>query len=506
MSTISLVSLAIRTILGLLVLKPVIEWMLKRWRFIKLINKIPGLPSYPFIGSTWIAFKAKPQDIIDIALARPKFYEGGINSAWLGPYAEVRVNTAELAQQVLTSKAAMTKSEIYRILLEPWIGDGLIVTSDIKKWFHHRRLITTTFYFDILTRYCEIFQNKARIFCEVLDEKCDGEAFDIDKYFYRLTFDAILETAFGVSPNIQKDYENEYLKAAEEYGILGAKRASNPLLHNDFLFSISPLGRQAKKQLKILHDYSNNIINNRRRELFQVDANNNVSRNSGEQPCFLDLLLRESQTKPYLTDKAIREEVDTFIFAGHDTTATALSWMALLIGNHPEVQERIYEEQISLFGNDKSPPTQQDLRQMEYLEAVMKECLRLQPSVVGTSRGLKEDIELGGYTVPAGCMLTVHIYQVHREEKYFPNPEKFIPDRFLPENSGKIHPYSFIPFSGSHRSCIGQRFAMNLMKITLATLCRNYKMTAVDSLDKVQTCREIVARPYPGINVKLEKR
>lgn len=132
--------------------------------------------------------------------------------------------------------------------------------------------------------------------------------------------------------------------------------------------------------------------------------------------------------------------------------------------------------------------------------------LRLQPSVPCISREVTEDIELNGYTVPTGCMLTVNIYQIHRDPRYFKNPEKFNPDRFLPENYTGVDPFAYTPFSAGPRSCIGQRFAQLLMKTALATLCRNFKIHAVDNLDQVGTCREFVARPYPGIKIRIEKR
>lgn len=115
-------------------------------------------------------------------------------------------------------------------------------------------------------------------------------------------------------------------------------------------------------------------------------------------------------------------------------------------------------------------------------------------------------MELGGYAIPAGCMLSVNIYQIHRDSRYFPNPEKFDPDRFLPENYKGVDPFAYLPFSAGPRGCIGQRFSNFMMKTAMATLCRNYKIHAVDSLDQIETLREFVARPAAGIKVRLEKR
>lgn len=217
MLSVSAVSLVIRGVIFSLFLKPIVEWCFRRWKYVKTVNKIPGYRGLPLIGSAWLAWNKRREEIINIFLARPKFFEGGINSAWLGPLAEVRVNKAELAQQILTSKKCFPKAlQVYSIMLEPWIGKGLVLASG-ERWHKLRRFLTTAFHFDILARYCEVFREKSEVMVEVLAEKCrNREEFDIAGYLYRLTFDGVLETAFGIQPNIQRDMECEYLTASEK--------------------------------------------------------------------------------------------------------------------------------------------------------------------------------------------------------------------------------------------------------------------------------------------------
>lgn len=115
-------------------------------------------------------------------------------------------------------------------------------------------------------------------------------------------------------------------------------------------------------------------------------------------------------------------------------------------------------------------------------------------------------MELKGYTIPAGCTLTVNLYEIQRDIRYFKNPEKFDPDRFLADNYIGVDPFAYAPFSAGPRSCIGQRFALLMIKTALATIFRNYKIHALDSVDQVGTLREFVARPFPGIRMRIEKR
>lgn len=177
-------------------LKYFLECVFQRWKLIDMIGKIPGYKSYPLIGSAWLAWAMKRQDIIKIALARPKFFRKGISSAWLGPYAEVRVDIAEYAEKVLLSKHCFSKAKIYHLLVGHWIGDGLITTGNEEKWFRHRRILTPTFHFEILQQYCLTFSEKADRFCELLQKYSKtGEVFEISKYVYRQSLDVIIGKA-----------------------------------------------------------------------------------------------------------------------------------------------------------------------------------------------------------------------------------------------------------------------------------------------------------------------
>lgn len=195
-----------------------------------------------------------------------------------------------------------------------------------------------------------------------------------------------------------------------------------------------------------------------------------------------------------------------YSFPGHDTTTAALSWTIFLIGSHPHVQQEIFEEQDAIFNGSDRPATLSDLNEMKYLERCIKEGLRLYPAVTKVGRTLSEDIQLDEYKIPKGCMIGIHIFFLHRDERFFPDPEKFDPDRFLPENTIGRHPFAYIPFSAGNRNCIGQKFAMNEEKSVLSSIFRNYRVTSVDSRENVKIVSELILRPLNGINVTIEKR
>ncbi|EEC17407.1 cytochrome P450, putative, partial [Ixodes scapularis] len=150
-------------------------------------------------------------------------------------------------------------------------------------------------------------------------------------------------------------------------------------------------------------------------------------------------------------------EVDTFMFAGHDTTAMAIAWNCYLIALHPEVQKKVQEELDMVLGEHKTEDiSTENLKDLKYLECVVKESQRLCPSVPVIGRTVTKPFTLGNYVLPEGTSVEIFIYGLHRDPEVFPDPEVFDPDRFLLENCASRHPFAFIPFSAGSRNCIGK--------------------------------------------------
>ncbi|VEN63348.1 unnamed protein product, partial [Callosobruchus maculatus] len=206
------------------------------------------------------------------------------------------------------------------------------------------------------------------------------------------------------------------------------------------------------KAVKQIHNFTYSVIDSRIKTL--QNSTNVQNDTEGKAVPFLDMLLKSTVDGRPLTREEIREEVDTFMFEGHDTTGSAISFALYLLASHQDVQDHALEEQKTIFcENVHRPSTYNDLQQMKYLECVIKETLRLYPSVPLYGRNTDQPVVYKGNVIPEDIDIGVIAYELQRDPKYFPNPDKFDPTRFEAMDGTK--PYCFIPFSAGPRNCIG---------------------------------------------------
>nr|CAD7442870.1 unnamed protein product [Timema bartmani] len=380
------------------------------------------------------------------------------------------------------------------------------------KWHSHRKMITPTFHFKILENFQEVFVEKSEIMLKKLRSNAHGKDFNIYPFITRCALDIICETAMGTRINAQEDTDSEYVKAVYDISEATINRALSPWLHPDFIFQRTKMGRRYQECIQQLHRFTNKVIQEKKSLLAGAtrvtDQSSDEDSSIGKKKrrAFLDLLLEASLQEGGLSDEEIREEVDTFMFEGHDTTAAGISWTIFLLGIHPEIQVRVQRELDKIFQGVSRAATMGDVQEMKYLEQVIKESLRLYPSVPFIQRHLNQDIKLDEYLIPAGTTLTFEIFFAHRNPKYFPNPDQFNPDNFRLENVQARHPYAYIPFSAGPRNCIGQKFALQEEKTILSYLFRHYSVRCLDKMEDVVTLAELVLRPENGIRVVLTPR
>nr|XP_046486883.1 cytochrome P450 4C1-like isoform X3 [Neodiprion pinetum] len=440
-----------------------------------------------------------------------KQYHGGIFRTWLGTIASVHLTSPETVSTVLASRTLITKSPIYDFI-HPWLGTGLL-TSTGDQWHQQRKLITPTFHFNIMDEYSVVMFEKAEILKECIESELKNkpnEPIDVFDFLTRCALDIICEAAMGVNINAQTDQDAEYSTALHGITTQAVDRIFRPLLHYDWLYYHTRDGKKFKRTVETAHKFTKQVISEKklaRQNRQRHNADENGMSEKPKRQAFLDHLLDACEReKMPLTDEELREQVDTFLFAGHDTSSSSMSWALFCIGNNPDVEEKIHEEHLRIFGESKEPATLRQINELKYLERVIKETLRLFPSAPSVSRRVTGDLEIAGYKIPKNSIAGIQIHYIHRDPKHWPNPDKFDPDRFLPENSQGRHPYAYIPFSAGPRNCIGQKFSLLEQKIVLTAILREWKVKSALKYEEAKCYNDFILRPQQGIKIYFTRK
>jgi cytochrome P450 len=206
-----------------------------------------------------------------------------------------------------------------------------------------------------------------------------------------------------------------------------------------------------------------------------------------------------------MTDEQLRDEVMTIFLAGHETTANALTWGWYLLAQNPEAEARLHEELDAVLAGGR-PPTPEDVPALRYTEMVVAETMRLYPPAWALGRLALEDYEVGGYHIPRGSLVLVSQYVMHRDPRFFPDPERFDPERWTPEAKAARPQFSYFPFGGGPRRCVGEGFAWTEGVLILAALARHWRASVMPGR-VVETRPRITLRPGAGgVPMRLESR
>uniref|UniRef100_H2ZJC2 Uncharacterized protein n=1 Tax=Ciona savignyi TaxID=51511 RepID=H2ZJC2_CIOSA len=435
---------------------------------------------------------------------------------WFGPLlAEATSHHAETAITLLSSSAS--KNEHLYKFLRPWLGDGLLVSNG-KKWQRNRHLLTPAFHFNILKPYAQISNDCAKTMITKWTKKT-GVAFDIYTDVNQMTLDTMLQCAMSFKIERQNEKEkNIYLQAVRDLTNLTMERITRPLLHIEPIFWLSSTGRKYKEALEIVQGQTNRVIQERRAELKtskevheSVEGLDQVKvTRKGKYIDFLDILLQtKDEDGVGLSMQEIRDEVETFLNEGHETTAIGSSWTIYMLAMNPECQKKCREE-LSDVIKDKEDIEWSDLKKLQYLTMCVKETLRLRPPVPAISRLLDQPLtfkskthQVPETTLEKGSIAGVNIFALHRNVHVWEDPEVFDPERFNPENTNQRSPHAFLPFSAGSRNCIGRNFAMNEIKIAVGQVLRKFEFYIDDETPATKMATSMVLRAKDGIMLKL---
>ncbi|CAL1271346.1 unnamed protein product [Larinioides sclopetarius] len=421
---------------------------------------------------------------------------------WLFFLPLIILPNAEAVEEVFSGMKTIEKPFFIR-WTSLFLGNGLL-TSSGHKWKSQRKMLNPCFRTYILKEHLQTINKHSQILAKRLMEETEKEFTKISKYLSDCTFDIICEAIYGLDLGTQETHKERvpFVYAINKGFSLMTRRFLNVFLWTDLFFNFSKTGREIKEHSQVARDFTRNLIDKEKQNFLKLPEHSEKERKS-----LVKLLLKEYYLSKEISEEDIRDQLMTFTIAGQDTTKIALSWILYMLGLHAEIRGKVYEELDLIFGVDhERHATAEDLKNMKYLECVIKETLRIYPPVPILTRYLKEDTTICGYQIPKGTICAVFPHVLHRDEKVFPNPEKFEPDRFLPENSANRHPYAWIPFSAGPRNCIGQKLAfMELVTIT-STILRRYTVESLDPRDQVLPTLTIALSSSIPLRIKIRPR
>ncbi|GAB1290355.1 Cytochrome P450 3A13 [Apodemus speciosus] len=326
-----------------------------------------------------------------------------------------------------------------------------ITLSENEEWKRLRTLLSPTFtsgklkeMFPIINQYADLLVNNVR------HETEKDNPITMKDVFGAYSMDVITSTSFGVNVDSLNNPQNPFVQKVKK------------LLKLNFLDPFF---------LSLLFPFLTPVFEALEMTMFPKDVMR-FFRTSVEQ---MKKNRMQEKEKSYqgLSDLEIVAQSIFFIFAGYETTSSALSFALYLLATHPDVQKKLQDEIEAALPN-KAPVTYDVLAEMEYLDMVVNETLRLYPVGGRLERVCKKDVEINGVFIPKGTVVIVPTFALHKDPKCWPEPEKFCPERFSKKNQNSINPYTYLPFGNGPRNCIGMRFALMNMKVALIRVLQNF--------------------------------
>jgi cytochrome P450 len=400
----------------------------------------------------------------------------------------VFVMKPDLIKEVLVDRAdAFVRAEAMRRALGPALGNA-ILTADGADWRWQRRAAAPVFRHERLMGFAPAMIAAAERTRDRWLALPSGTVINIAREMMLTTFDIIVETMLSGHAGIDVD--------RVEHGITDYLDSTSWTIALTLLRIPQWMPFPGKPRAARARDYL-------RSEILRIVAERRTSRDAPADLITLLLGARDPETGQAMSDREIADNLLTFITAGHETTALALTWTFYLLSRHPEVEQRVLQEITQVAGQRPLEP--HHAAELTYTTQVIQEAMRLYPPAPIVVRAAAKDVEVGGTRIPRGTGVYVPIYAVHRHRKLWPLPDRFDPDRFAPEAAKARHRYAYLPFGAGPRICIGMGFAMLEAVLILATLLRSTRATLRPGYTPELKLR-VTLRPAAGMPMRIEPR
>lgn len=372
------------------------------------------------------------------------------------------LNDPDLIRPVLVEQAdKFEKPSIFKKVFRSAFGNGLFF-SEGEFWKRQRRLIQPAFHHKRIEAYADGMVRHAR---QLLETWRPGQQRVIDADMRALTLKIVVDAIFHTDIT---DYADRFGQSLARLAQAVSAQSVSPVQALLPDWAPTPLLMRKRRAAAELDAIVYAVIGERRRS--GVDTGDLLS---------VLLLAVDESDDSRMTDRQVHDEVLTIFIAGHETTALTLAWAFALLAQHSDVEAKLHAELDRVLG--ARPPSLADLDRLAYAEMIVKETLRLYPPAWIIFRQPLVDIELGGYRLKKGAIIWITPYVVHRDSRYYDEPDRFVPERFAPDASGeglekRLPKFAYFPFGGGPRICIGNGFAMLEARLLLATIAQRYRL------------------------------
>lgn len=448
---------------------------------------IPEVKGKPIIGNL-NEFAADPT----IALLDMARTHGDIVQFRMFGLKFVLVSNPEYIREVLiTNVDQFPKAKRDIELLSRFLGQGL-VSSEGEFHRQQRKLAQPAFHARRIQSYADTMVNYA---ADMRDHWQPGAIYDMSEEMMTLTMFIVAKSLFDADKDRMADLAQTVGTAIGRIQAITDADFNLPLLIPEWIPTRN--NRDRKQARAVLYETVDALITARR-----ATAVNGQVEDTGDLLSML--LLSQTEDGSFMPDHQVRDELVTLFVAGHETTSNALTWAWYLLSQHPEVEAKLHEELDRVLNGRL--PTLGDLPALTYTEMIIKETLRLYPPAwVLSGRQAAVDTHIGEYPIAKNTVVFVSPFVMHRLPQYFADPDKFEPERFMPEREAAIPRYVYLPFGGGPRVCIGNSFALMEARLILATLAQQYRFhLQPDQI--VERNPQITLSPKYGMHMRLEKR
>ncbi|HKE24337.1 MAG TPA: cytochrome P450 [Bryobacteraceae bacterium] len=400
-----------------------------------------------------------------------------------GPLDVYHLCHPDLAQQILVEQQEkFRKPELLRHAFGPFAGEGLL-TSEGAVWKRQRKLMQPAFHHRQLAAYGNVMVTQT---LGVMDSFAEEQVREMASEMAELTLNIVAKCLFGA----ELPSELKQIRAAMVAMIAAANRRVNSILRMPSW--VPTAGNiQERRALAKMDGVLQVLFESRRQSPKQRDDLLSV------------LLAATGEASGGMSDKQLRDEMLTLFLAGHETTANALTWTWFLLSRHPEVEAKLWDELDRVLQGRAPEPA--DLAKLPYTEMVIRESLRLYPPAPAVAREPVEDTTIAGYRIRKGSLLSINTYALQRDARFYPDPERYDPERFSPGWEERIPRYTYLPFGAGPRVCIGNAFAMMEARLILATVAQRYKLS-LEPDQKVVPVQVITVKPRGPVWMRLERR